>query len=506
VPRKAATVPKEPPSLPEVLISPSQAAPNEKDAYWIQLAADWQQFSDAIKTEEWDSLIAALPEALWGETLRLYLYRKPDDQGVMVKNPPGEWKYLSVFYRPVELQFIQERWGGGKYEWRLNWVKDKENRTIKRATFDVWGDPKVKTGQIVEVDGKPVSIAGAAAHPTGTQPSETTQIMSGITEAARTNAEIMKDGMKSVMELQTDLTRKQLGLDAPAAKDPVELAIQLVTLLRPAAVAPPAADPVQTKLMEKIIDRAFAPPPAPVELPEREETTLEAINSAVQTFTGKTLAELGKGGRPAAPDTEFAWVAPVAALGEKLVLSLPTIIQQWRQAQHESFERAVYARSVQGNPPPAPGAPAPGQPALPPRPAPPAPGAAQPQPTQPHPPDRPTIVQAIVARICQGFDRHRDSGEDIGAAISVEFGEFIEAMGLEEVLTDHAEMTAELMKYPQLAAAMAQRTTDARWQEYIEPLAGYMEDRWGEIARARKADVEQKPGPQAVETPKPPAA
>jgi len=113
------------------------------------------------------------------------------------------------------------------------------------------------------------------------------------------------------------------------------------------------------------------------------------------------------------------------------------------------------------------------------------------------PPDKGTIVQAIVARICQGFDRHRDTGEEIAIAVSVEFGEAIEAFGLEKALTDPAAMTAELAPYPQLAAALVQRTTHAKWKEFEDSFWSYMVDRWSP-PEAEPKDEPSKPGPQPV--------
>jgi hypothetical protein len=513
--RKSAAAVKEPASLPEVPLPLSSVPENQRAAYELEVIDDPEMFRKILSTEDFFQMIADFPQAWWGDRLTMYLYRHESDDGIMVKNPQGEGNYIKpVIRQAVDRDWIANRNGGGKFCLWLNLSSPNPanpdrriSTTVRKYTFRIDGPPLVKEGQVVEVGGRPVSVAGAAPVTGAPVASETAQIVAATSDAAKANAEILTAGMKSVMDIQSDLTRRNLGLDGKTEKDPIELAIKLVELLRPAPVVAPAADPVQARLMEKIIDRAFAEPKENHE-PERPETKLEEISSVVETFTGKSLADLAKGAKVVAPDNEFAWVAPVASLGQQLIVALPTIIQQWRQARHEEFERALYVRSTQAV---VPGAPAPPgttttalAPPAGPRPVPPQQPAAQPPANQP--PDRATIVQAIVARICQGFDKHRDGGYDVAAAISVEFGEFIESMGLETVLTDQEEMQAELMKYPQLAAALAQRTIDARWPEYIEPLADYMEERWGEIAKARKAEAEQKPGPQAVPSTEPPAA
>ena len=102
-------------------------------------------------------------------------------------------------------------------------------------------------------------------------------------------------------------------------------------------------------------------------------------------------------------------------------------------------------------------------------------------------------------RICQGFDRHRDTGGDIAAAISVEFGEHIEAMGLEKALYDQETMTGILMQQPQLAAALAQRSSHAKWAIFADEYQDYMEERWG-------GAEEDDGGESEAETGKPPAA
>jgi len=61
----------------------------------------------------------------------------------------------------------------------------------------------------------------------------------------------------------------------------------------------------------------------------------------------------------------------------------------------------------------------------------------------------------------------------------VEFGEHIEAMGLEPTLTQPKAMEAELANHMDLAAQLAQCTTHAKWGDFESGFLGYMQDRWG---------------------------
>jgi hypothetical protein len=495
--RSAAQQKPEPASLPEVLVSPSQAAPNEKDAYWLELIQEPGKLKAAIATEDFWPMLRKFPDSLWTDgRLSLYLYRRPDDEGLMIKNPEGAKKYIKVLHQPVDEEWVSKNYGGGKY---TLYLKLDSDLTIRECTFPIDGPPKVKSGQVIELDGKPVAVSPAAAPPTS-QPSETAQIITAQSAAAQASVELVKEGVKGVMEMQNDLTRKQLGLDGQQ-KDPLDTLktlLEIVNLQRPAA-APPAADPMTTALtlmdkMDTMIERRM-PKAAEVETHEKE-TPLDDAIGMVEKVTGKELKDILKGSKVAA-DTEYAWVAPIANFGIQALAALPNIINQMRQARQEDFERAIYLRSLQpGQAPPPP------QPttALPP--TPPGPRAVQP-PSTPGATGSPTVlavndpsqvVNLMVGKICQGFDRHRDTGDDIAAAVCVEFGDAIEALGLDKILSDPVEVKKLIEGIP----ALKQRSTDARWAPFEEEFADYMQTRYG-MPGAESADTQpEKPGPQPV--------
>src|SRR5271154_1535163 len=92
--KRAAQRQESQPPLPEVLVSPSKAEPHQRDAYWLDLLQDPDKFKDAVQTEEPWPMLKSFPESLWGDRLSMFLYRLPDDEGVMLKNAEGQAKYI----------------------------------------------------------------------------------------------------------------------------------------------------------------------------------------------------------------------------------------------------------------------------------------------------------------------------------------------------------------------------------------------------------------------------
>ena len=484
-------------SLPEVLISPGEAAPNEKDAYWIQLASNWEEFSQAIKTTEWDSLIASLPEALWGDTLRLYLYRKPDDQGVMVKNPPGDWKYLQVFYKPVEPQFIQDHWGGGKYEWRLNWIRDKENRTIKRNTFDIWGDPKLKPGQTVEVDGKPVPIGATAPAAPSTESTDTTRVIDALSGANKLGMETLAHASETAI----DMVKAQAATAAVPQKDPLELAIRLMEVMRPKEAAAPAKSSMVEAL--EIVDKLDAmaarrnPPPPPEK--EEKETPLEQTLAAVETMPGGVgLPELlNRHNKNAAADPASPLTAAIEA-GVRLIGNLIDKYPIIQQQQNQRLMLELEIRRNGGQPvqtvmqPLTTGAPAgptivtrAGMVQQPPNIPPIAPPVAP-------PPQEPEPGQVLVDFIVNGFKRAPIGtwGRETATALDFHHGELLEAMNIAGDLGDPAKVDAFVEATPALKQL---RDSDARWHAFKADFLSYTMERWGALPEGEQAEDEQKP-------------
>jgi hypothetical protein len=498
MPRKSATQrqPVEPPSLPEVLIPPTEAKENERSAYWIQMASNKDEFSAAIKSEDIWNLLSAIPDGLWGETLRLYLYRKPDDEGVMVKNPPGEFKYVHIFYKPVDQDFISARWGGGKYQLRLNWIQGKENTTIKQQTFDIYGPPKIQPGQVVELDGKPVPVTGVAAAPPvdASASSDVARVIDAMSEAQKSANDINTHASKTAI----DMVRAQAEATANA-KDPVSLALEIVAALKPAA---PAVDPMAAALglVEKIDAMVARRNPQPVHQEEPKDPPLAEAMTLVETMTGRSFADILHA-KPARPATEenplLAVVAPIA---EKFFGSLPAILAELRYNKDQEFRRAVWLKTATaGQAPPPELLAANSAPPSPPQPTRTA-QPATPQPAANRAPSPGEISEAIAQTICQRFDKSPEVGYQTGAMIDGLFGDAIEALGLDKYLSSAASMKELIAGHPDLAL----RSRHARWREFEEDLMAYMLERWGidgedDVAMA-PAPVPEQPRPRPAST------
>jgi hypothetical protein len=467
----------EPASLPEVLVSPSQAKPNERDAYWLQLIQDPAQFKAAIATEDFWPMLRKFPESLWTDgRLSLYLYRRPDDEGLMIKNPEGAKKYSKVLHEPIDEEYISRNHGGGKY---TLYLKLDSDTTLRECTFMIDGVPKAKAGQIVEIAGKPVQVAGA---PTPASPDENSSALSKVIDA---NSRANESGMTILAHASKtaiDMVKEQATTNN-APQDPFAMAVKLVELMRQPA---PAADPVQQELMKQIIAKAFAEPKATEEREEKPTPIQQTLDAVKELTGGMSLPELMKpASRAAAADPVAGWAPIVSAVSVALgnILEKAPLIMQQR---NEGLRLEIQLRSMQtGQPVPqqllaAPAKPQPGPQAVP------NPPSAQ---------DPGQIITLMVQRICNGFDRHRDSGEDVAAALAVEFGEAIESMGLEKTLSSSPDMQAFIAGVP----ALAQRTQDARWPEFYADFMGYTQDRWGVPDDGKEsAQSEASHGPEPV--------
>jgi hypothetical protein len=495
MPRKSATRPaeREPASLPEVLVPLSEVPESQRAAYEIELIDNPEEFRKVVSTEDFFQMIQNFPNAWWGERLSMYLYRHEDDGGLMIKNAEGEGKYIKPIIRQaVDRDWIASRNGGGKFQLWLNLSEPGTRRqtTVRKYTFRIDGPPLVKEGQVIELGGKPVSVGAAAPTP---QPSETTAQMIAATSAAATsNVELVTKGIASVMEMQTDLTRKQLGLDAPQ-KDPLDTVKTIIELLR--AQQPPAGNSMKDAL--EIVDRLDAMAarrnPAPVEH-EEKETPIENTLSAIKELSGGlSLAELMKpAARAAAADPIAGWAPIVSTIGGvvgQFLEKLPMI-----QAQRiEAMRLEIHLRQMQHAQP---GQHLPQLPAPTPAPAP-TPQAAHPQPAQPASPDPAQLMGAIVRTIIAGFKKAPvgEWGEETAAAIGFQFSDAIESLGFADTLGDPAKVQELIVGIPDFA----ELRKDARWKMFEEDLLSYCANRWG-LAEDEKGSV------QAIDAPKPPAA
>ncbi len=458
------------PSLPEVLISPTQAKPSQRDAYWLELADDPQKFAAAIKNDEFNNLLAILPKALWGQTLRLYLYRKPADDGVMVLNSADDYKYAAVFYKPVPLQHIKEKWGGGKYQWWLNWCAGDQDKTIRKSTFEIDGPPIVQDGQTVQVDGKVVSVAGAAqptAPPTDAR-SDIATVIEAASEANKQSMELVTHAAKAGMDIMKE---RAIGENAPQ-KDSITSAIELVTALK-ALMPAPTPQPNMLELIAQVKE-IFVPNPQPE--PEPKDPPITEAMGLVEKFTGKTFAEMLEGRGRSNPNGngqgEWSFLAPVA---QEFVRTLPGLLHEFRVSKEMEFRRAVWLRTAQtGEKPPIELLNPPPQPTATPAPRPPQPTAT------PAPTNQQELAGAIVQIICQRFDKFHDFGYATGGVIDGLYGEQIDSSGLGAMLSNEATVR-ELLKSEGKDAhpAFVQRAQDARWVNFVEDLIAYIMERWG---------------------------
>lgn len=461
---------------PETLVPPSQVPAAHKDQYWTALLdSGIDALRAACATEEFFPLLREIPKAFWEKRFFVYLYR----QWPKVKNAEKD-KYIDKYPFPVDEAYVKEEHGGGGYLAYLN-IDGKEQ--LKQITFAIDGPPKFKAGQIL-VDAQGNALPPATA-PGAPQPSETAQIISAQSEAARANNELIKEGMKSVIEMQTDLTRQKLGLDQPAQKDPLETAIRLLEILKPQAV------PVNNTMADALtlIDKLDAinarrNPPAP----EKQETKLEEVGAIVETLTGKSLSDLTRG-KTAAADPIASWV-PIAQTAGQVALSFFEKLPHLMHERTEQLRLELQIRQAGGVPaPPANGT----QPARLPAPTvipPTQPVQAQPTAADPH-----ALIQAVVKFICDGFDRDRNEGSEVAAALDVQFGEQMDALGITHMLGQRTEVQTFIDGIPELK----QRSQDARWPEFFQDFMQFTEHTYGE-------EEPEPAGPQAVETPKPATA
>lgn len=472
---------------PENLIPPSQVPVEHKDQYWTALMdAGLEALRAACVTEEFFSLLKEIPKALWEKRFFVYLYR----QWPKVKNAEKD-KYIDKYPRPIDEGEVKEEHGGGGYLAYLN-LDGKEQ--LKQITFAIDGPPKFKPGQVL-VDGQGNPIAQTPAPSTPAQ-SETSQILGAASD-------IMRKATEGALELNQEITRKQLGLDPPPANAFQEKMLELLMarLLAPTpTVAAPAADPVQQKLMEKIIDRAFAPA-VPVETAEKETPIQETLEAVKELTGGVSLSELLKPHNKAA-EPPSPWAPVISTLGnvvDRLVQNWPAIIAQ----QNEQLRLRMELHRMGGVPVGQPQLPAlaPGPTIVPPRTdarhAPPPPsGTIQPMPTgtsSAAPPAQldPGQIMSLVTELVKiGFQKAPigSQGYETATTIIFQFGDAIEALGLAEHLANPANIDAFVGGHPELSKL----SQDARWKVFRQDFLARTGEEWADVDEG-KTEPEKPP-------------
>jgi len=472
---RSATARKKPPqgdpTIPEILIPPSQAKDSEREAYWLQLIDDPEQLRAAMETTEFWPMLQEFPDSLWGSHLSIYLYRLEDDGGLMVKNQDGQGKYIKPVIRcAIDEEWIANKHGGGKYQ---AWLKWDNNATLRKHTFRIDGPPKVQPGQTVEIDGKTVPIAAPAAAPPAEPHTDLATVIEANKEAQRAAIDTVTETAKTMVGMVKD----QASAQANAAQNQPNM-IELLTTAKNLFAQP------QVNMLEivKTVKELFTPTAA---VEEPKDPPLTEAMELLERFSGKTFADMMKGGgRAANPDpAPLSWLAPFAPAIDRFVGILPVLMSQTRTAKDLEFARAVWLRTAKpGEAPPAnllhaatviPPTP---QPA-----APPASNGAQPATevkTNGAAPDMQQVLQGIVQFIIHGFDRDPLSGRQTAAVIEFHYGDLIRKMGLQEFLCDEAKIKEFVAGHPELAQ---RANSDVRWKDFEADFVGEFQQAFGKL-------------------------
>ena len=466
-------------TVPEILIPPNQAKPSEREAYWIELIDNPASLRAAMETTEFWPMLQEFPASLWGNHLSIYLYRLEDDGGIMVKNAEGSGKYIKPIIRQViDEEWVANRHGGGKYQAWLKW----DNRdTLRKHTFRIDGPPKVQEGQIVEVQGKTVSLSGQANTP---PPAESTDVAKVIEAANKVN--------ESSMRILENATEKAMGIvESRAAhsestqRDPVATALEIIKALQPAQSNGKSSMAEALEIVDRLDAMAARRNPAPEHT--EKDTPLNETLEAIKSITGKeSIVDLLKPAMKAEASDPYSWVGPVVNAATNFFQQLPVMMRENRLAKQLEFERAVWARNAKpGEAPPAhllnPAAPA----------APHAPAApATIVPPGPMPPEQ--IAGAVVNLVVMGFRKNPHMGYQCAAAIDMQLGEQIEAAGLDQWLADETQIENLVKNSPPLM----ELAKDARWKAFQEAFLTYTDERWG--APEDETLEQDKSGPQPV--------
>jgi hypothetical protein len=489
MPRKTAA-PKEPASLPDVTIPPSEAPANQRSAYWLALIDDPAEFRRAVASEDFFPMLREFPEAFWGGRLSLYLYRLPDSEGMMVKNAEGEKKYIKVLRFPIDEEWVSQRYGGGKY---MLYLKLDSKESLRQHTFPVDGPPKVQPGQTVEIEGKHVSVGSA----TQSAPAEDRTDIAKVIDASSKANESAMGILAHASETAIDMVKAQSVTASAPQKDPLDTALRLIEILRPANQADPTT--LALTMMERFESIIAKRNPAPE--PERPETPVNESLDLIEKLTGRSVSELMQKGSKVADPTP-SWVPLALTAVERLFQVAPQLMREARETRDLEFQRAVWLRAN-----PQPGAAVPPN-LLPERTAPPNP---TPGPTLAHNQAAPAngnnpltgdpgqAIGVMVNMICDAFDKdpRSPSGFRTAAAIDFHFCDVIESMGIEAVFA----VPEEIDKFVEGHPALAQRSKDARWAQFQTDFLDYTMDRWGD------ADDEEERGNETpINREKPPAA
>jgi hypothetical protein len=455
---------------PERIIPPSQIPPEHKDAYWTALMEGGTELiRAACVTENFFTLLREIPKSFWESRFFVYLYRKQPK----VRNSDKE-RYIDRYSEPIDENTVKEEHGGGEYLAYLN-MNGKEQ--LKQITFAIDGPPKLKPGQIlVDANGAPLPTS----QPTTGPQSEAAQSIEAASAATTAAVSIMERGTQGVIDMQNKLVERSLGL-GNNQRDPIETAIRLLEVMRPAGAATPApaADPMTAALtlmekMETIIDKRIERIAPKDDTPRQDdETIFERGAAIVEKVTGKSLAQV-MGKTAAAADTTPTWLTPVLAIASTFVQQLPNLLHQAAENRKTEFNRQVYLANLQrGNPTPMPNTPE--------LPAPPAPAAPLQHQPQPATVDPGQLMNALVQHICAGFDKAPSGewGEVTAASMDFQFSNLIESFGLDRTLCNPEEVRDFVAKHPDLA----QRSKDARWKVFEDEFLAYCADRWGESPR-----------------------
>jgi hypothetical protein len=478
------------------IVSPLAVPESQRESYWNGLLADVDQLRAAIATVEFFALLRAMPPALWEKRCLVYLYRTAPK----VRNQSGEKSYIDKIARPFDEDFIKENHGGGSYLCYLN--LDRETQ-LKQISFAIDGPPKMLPGQVlVDAAGNTIPVAPTPAQ---TERSQMAEAISATQDAQRASVKILEDSSAAALEMQSKVYEKSLGVLGGAGNTESKLLEKLVDR----ALAPPtaAADPLTMALtlMEKldgIIARRNPQPEA------REPASAGALTEQlglVETITGRSIQDILAPGKSSAND----WINTAIAAGVKLIETMPTLMSQFMTNQERQFQRQMeFARMRAGQPgaTPMPELPAtfatqPGARVAPP-PATaftgqtipfPANGAAS---TTTEPPViidtdvpmDPTQAVPIMAKLIQTKFQQGYSGEAVAQTLDVMFAGLLEQIA--PVVLDENELRKFLTSIPDLLPLLG----DKEWPEFQAGFVEFVRDEYAETLPANgPAPGEKKP-------------
>lgn len=376
----------------------------------------------------WD-FMQELTEDQWSEYIG-YLYRVEPR-----KMPTERKRYIAVVVSPLTQEDVKRLYGGQKFTLIFNRRVGKRQVAIYTERFDIEAVEIPQDGEVFEKD-SPSGRQRSATLGSGTDPTVLEGLTNLISNLVAQNAEAQRTGQpfNSVAAMVEGLKIQSLG--ATAAID----------MMKKEKGGSKEDSGVKDKILDKLLDRAFAPPP---------QTDPIGQIKAVLELTNE-LRPAGGGG---SSGPESPWLALATVVGPKLDTILEKIegIFQNRAVIAMSANPAALAQIQKPAAPATAGTPTGAAPAA-------APSAGtQPTPEQVQKYNRSVIIdqikKAIVQMLFDGSpgDLAAEVAEKMDPEFAAEFAKVLE------------KDIASLTKDPILAPAV----TAPRLSEFVAEFLGY---------------------------------